>query len=203
MTASAGASESCGGTMRMSPFRRGSANFNEALLMKRSKYYIRVMRPTFQRAILTVEAASDEAALQSALEKAERLTERDWARLEAVREPPVIEVALSEDETEGDTEAGVLEFVSDVQHAYALLQADLEAGEGAFIAPTWLQRQPELTIADITRDWAEDLSGISDAGAQAFYDWLTRQGRPTNVVDFFAERDKRRGKTSHDPDADD
>ena len=30
--------------------------------MKRSKYYIRVMRPTFQRAILTVEAASEQAA---------------------------------------------------------------------------------------------------------------------------------------------
>ena len=89
-----------------------------------------------------------------------------------------------------------MEFVRDVQHAYALLQADLEAGEGAFIAPTWLQREPELTIADITQDWAEDLSGISDAGAQAFYDWLTRQGRPANVVDFFAERDKRRGKAS-------
>ena len=101
--------------------------------MKRSKYYIRVMRPTFQRAILTVEAASEQAALRSAREQAERLTERDWARLEAVREPPVIEVAISEDETEGDTEAGVLEFVNDVQCAYALLQADLEAGEGAFI----------------------------------------------------------------------
>jgi hypothetical protein len=171
--------------------------------MKRSKYYIRVMRPTFQRAILTVEATSDQAALHSALQQAERLTERDWERLEAVREPPVIEIALPEDETEGDTEADVLEFVSDVQHAYALLQADLEAGEGAFIAPTWLKRQAELTIADITQDWTEALSGISDAGVKAFYDWLTRQGRPTNVVDFFAERDKRRGKSPHDRDAND
>jgi hypothetical protein len=188
--------------MRMFPPCRGSANVNEALLMKRSKYYIRVMRPTFQRAILTVEATSDEAALRSAVAQAEQLTERDWARLEAVREPPVIEVALSEDETEGDTEARVLEFVSDVEHAYALLQADLETGEGAFIAPAWLKSQPELMIADITQDWAEDLSGISDEGAKVFYDWLTRQGRPTNVVDFFAERDKRRGKMPHDPDAD-
>jgi hypothetical protein len=102
-----------------------------------------------------------------------------------------------------DTEAGVLEFVRDVQHAYALLQADLEAGEGAFIAPNWLKRQPELAIADITQDWTEALSGISDAGAQAFYKWLSRQGGPTNVVDFFAERDKRRGTTPQDPDADD
>jgi hypothetical protein len=189
--------------MRMLPLCRGSANLNEALLMKRSKYYIRVMRPTFQRAILTVEATSDEAARRSALEQAERLTEREWARLETVREPPVVEIALSEDETEEDTEAGILEFVSDVQHAYALLQADLEAGEGAFIAPTWLKSQPELIIADITQDWTEDLSGISDEGAKAFYDWLTRQGRPTNVVDFFAEREKRRGKMPHDPYIDD
>ena len=181
-------------------FRKTST---EALLMKRSKYYIRVMRPTFQRAILTVQAESDEAAVRSALKQAERLTESDWARLEAVREPPVIEIALSEDETERDTEAGILEFVSDVEHAYALLQADLETGEGAFIAPTWLKLQPELMIADITQDWAEDLAGISDAGTKAFYDWLTQQGRPTNVVDFFAERDKRRGKTPHEPDADD
>lgn len=171
--------------------------------MKQSKYYVRVMRPTFQRAILTVEATSDQAALRSAQEQAERLTEKDWAQLEAVREPPVIEIALSEDETEGDTEAGVLEFVSEVQHAYALLQADLEAAEGTFIAPTWLKRQPELTIADITQDWAEALSCISDEGAKEFYDWLSQQGRPTNVVDFFAERDKRLEKTPRDPGADD
>lgn len=164
--------------------------------MKRSKYYIRVMRPTFQRAILTLEATSDQAALRAALEQAERLTENDWERFESEREPLVVEIALSEDEVEEDTEAGVLDLLSDVHHAYALLQADLESGEGAFIAPTWLKRQPELMIADITKDWADALSGVSDAGAQAFYDWLTRQRHPTNVVDFLAERDKRRGKQS-------
>jgi hypothetical protein len=68
--------------------------------------------------------------MRSALEQAERLTESDWARLEVKRESPLIEIVLSEDEVEGDTEADALEFVSDVQHAYALLQADLEAGGG-------------------------------------------------------------------------
>ena len=171
--------------------------------MKRSKYYVRLMRPIFQRAILTVEATSDEAAMRSALQQAERLTEREWARLEVEHELPVVEVALSEDESEGDTEADVLEFVSDVQHAYALLQADLEAGEGTFIAPTWLKHQPQLAIADITQDWTDALLGISEAEANAFYDWLSRQGRPTNVVDFFAERDKRRGSHPREPDVDD
>jgi len=171
--------------------------------MKQSKYYVRVMRPTFQRAILAVEATSDEAAMHSALQQAERLTEGDWARLEVEQEPPVVEVALSEDESEEDTEAAILEFVGNVQHAYALLQADLEAGEGTFIAPTWLKHQPELVIADITQDWTEALLGISEAGANTFYDWLSRQGRPTNVVDFFAERDKRRGKPPREPDVDD
>jgi hypothetical protein len=189
--------------MRTAPLHCDSANVNEALLMKRSKYYIRVMRPIFQRAIFTVEATSDEEALRSAQEQVEWLTEREWARLEAQQEPPVIEIALPEDATAGAAEAEVLEFVNDVQHAYALLQADLESGEGTFIAPTWLKHQPELTVADITQDWAEALLGISDASSNAFYDWLTQQGRPTNVVDFFAERDKRRGKPPQDPDAED
>jgi hypothetical protein len=181
----------------------GSANVNEALLMKRSKYYIRVMRPVFQRAIFTVEATTYEEALRSSLEQVERLTERDWSPLETERESPVIEIALPDDVTEGAEEADVLEFLIDVQHAYALLQADLESGKGTFIAPTWLKRQPELTVADITQDWAEALLGISDESAEAFYDWLTQQGRPANVVDFFAERDKRRGKPPQDPDAED
>jgi hypothetical protein len=185
------------------PLHCGSANVNEALLMKRSKYYIRVMRPIFQRAIFTVEATSGEEALRSAQEQVERLTERDWARLEAEQEPSVVEIALPEDATEGAAEAEVLEFVSEVQHAYALLQADLESGEGNFIAPTWLKGQPELMVADITQDWAEALLGISDEGAMAFYDWLTHQGRPANVVDFLAERDKRRGRPPQDPDAED
>jgi hypothetical protein len=166
--------------------------------MKRTKYYIRVMRPTFQRAVLTVEATSDEAAMRSALEQAERMTESDWERLEAEREPPTIEVALSKDEVDEDAGADVLEFITDVEHAYALLQANLETGEGAFIAPTWLRRQSALMVADVTRDWAEALSGISEEGADAFHAWLNVQQRPTNVVDFFAERDKRRGKPPRD-----
>lgn len=167
--------------------------------MKPSKYYFRLMRPTYQRAILTVEAASDQAAMQAALEQAERLTEREWARLGAEPEPPVVEIALSEDEAEWDTEKEILEYLNEAQHAYALLQADLEAGEGSFIAPTWLARQPELIAADLTQDWTEALSGVSEAGTEAFYAWLSRQGRPINVVDFFAERDKRRAKLRDDP----
>jgi hypothetical protein len=38
-------------------------------------------------------SASDEAAMRSALEQAERLTESDWARLEVKRESPLIEIA--------------------------------------------------------------------------------------------------------------
>lgn len=57
-------------------------------------------------------------ALHLALEQAQRLTERDWSRLGAERERPLIEIALPEEEKEGHGQAGVLEFVSDVRHAY-------------------------------------------------------------------------------------
>ena len=115
----------------------------------------------------------------------------------------MVEMALSKEETGGDSEAEVLEFVRDVRHAYALLQADLDEGEGAFIAPMWLKDLPELAAADITLDWNEALSGVSGEETEAFYAWLARQGRPSNVVDFFAERDKRRGTPTDDPEAED
>ncbi len=141
--------------------------------------------------------------MRSALGEAERLSEEDWAQLETEREPPVAEMALSQEEAGGDSEAEVLEYVRGGRHAYALLQADPDEGEGAFIAPIWLKDLPELAAADITQDWNEALSGVSGEETEAFYAWLARQGRPSNVVDFFAERDKRRGSTTANPDADD
>jgi hypothetical protein len=161
------------------------------------------MRPTFQRAILTIEAQSAEAAVRQALGKAERLSEADWAQLEIEGEPPVVEIVLSEEEAEADSEADALEYVRGERRAYALLQADLESGEGTFIAPVWLKDLPELAAADITEDWSEAVSGVSGEETEAFYAWLTRQVRPSNVVDFFAERDKRRGMRTDDPDAED
>lgn len=166
--------------------------------MSRAKYYIRVMRPTYQRAIVTVEAASDEEATRLALEQAQRLTEGDWARQPAVREPGVVELLLPEAETSKESRA--LQLVSDVEHAYALLQADLDSGEGTFIAPSWLKDQSELMLADITQDWASILQTISAEDTAAFYDWLARQAHPANVVDFFTQREKLRDSAPRDPD---
>lgn len=168
----------------------------------KSKYYVRLMRPTFQRAILTVEAPSEEAAVLSALRQAEQLSEADWAELDTEREPAVLEMVFSREESESDSEADAFEYVRDGRYAYALLQADLDEGEGNFIAPMWLKDVGELAAADIAQDWSEDLSGVCDEEIEAFYAWLTRQGRPSNVVDFLAERDKRRGTPADDPDAD-
>jgi hypothetical protein len=167
----------------------------------KSKYYVRLMRPTFQRALMTVEARSEDEAMRSAPEKAEHLSEADWAQLETKTELPVVEVVLSRDDIEGDSAADALEYVRGGRHAYALLQADLEDGEGTFIAPIWLKDLPELAAADITQDWTEAVSGVSGEETEAFYAWLTRQGRPSNVVDFIAERDRRRGTLSDDPGA--
>jgi len=166
--------------------------------VNQSKYYIRVMRPIFQRAILTVEASTDKAAMRAALDKAAQLTDNEWALVEAESDQPIVEIALSDEDSDG-SDADRLAFLSDVRHAYALLQADLEEGEGLFIAPTWLRHQPALWIADVTQDWSEALSGIYEEGVEAFTVWLRRQTHPTNVVNFFAERDKRRGKPDDDP----
>lgn len=54
--------------------------------------------------------------------------------------------------------------------------------------------------ADITNDWNETLSGIYGEGVDAFITWLSRQTRSANVVNFFVDRDKRRGKPRREPD---
>ena len=168
----------------------------------KAKYYVRLMRPTFQRAILTVEASSEEAAVLSALQEAEQLSEAAWAEIETEREPPVLEMVFPEVEAEGDSEADVIEYVRGAEYAYALLQADLDEGEGHFIAPMWLKDLPELAAADIAQDWSAALSAVCHEETEAFHAWLSRQGRPSNVVDFLAERDKRRGSPPSDPNAD-
>ena len=158
------------------------------------------MRPTFERAIVTVEASSEKAAMRAAVEEAGRLSDDQWALLEAEIEQPVVEIALSEEEAER-SDNDLIAYLSEVHHAYALLQADLEEAGGAFIVPTWLRRQPALAIADITQDWNEAMSGIYEEGVEGFIAWLGKQTRPTNVVDFFAERDKRRGNSFKPPDS--
>ena len=168
----------------------------------KAKYYVRLMRPTFQRAILTVEASSEEAARRSALKQAEHLSEAAWAEIETEREPAVLEMVFSKEEAEGDSEADVIDYVRGAEYAYALLQADLDEGEGHFLAPLWLKDLPELAAADIAQDWSAALSAVCEEEVEAFHAWLARQERPSNVVDFLAERKRRRGSPPSDPDAD-
>jgi hypothetical protein len=168
----------------------------------KTKYYVRLMRPTFQRAIVVVEANTNEAAMLSALKKAEQLSEADWSEVQTEREPAVLEMVFSQEEADGDSEEDVIDYVRGGQYAYALLQADLDEGEGHFLAPLWLRDLPELAAADIAQDWSAALSAVCDEEVEAFHAWLARQERPSNVVDFLAERDKRRGSPSCDPDGD-
>lgn len=140
--------------------------------------------------------------MRSALERAKQLSEWDWRQLETDREPPVVELVLSEEEAVEGSEANVIEYVRGVRYAYALLRADLTEAEGTFIAPIWLKDLPELAAADITQDWREAVSGVCGEETEAIYAWLARRGRPSNVVDFFSERDKRRRAPSSEPDID-
>src|SRR5579883_2602948 len=171
-------------------------------MVMKTKYYVRLMRPTFQRAILTVEASSDKEAMLSALKQAEQLSDAEWAELETEGEAPVLEMVFSKEEAEGDSESDVIDYVRGSEYAYALLQADLDGGEGHFLAPLWLKDLPKLAAADIAQDWSAALSAVCDEEVEAFHAWLARQGRPSNVVDFLAERDKRRGSPPSDPEAD-
>jgi hypothetical protein len=167
--------------------------------MAKSKYHVRVMRPTFERAILTVEASSEKAAVRAALDEAGRLTDDQWGCLETVQEPPVVELAVSQEDAQ-DSDAAIVAFLRNVQHAYALFRANLADCGGDFIVPSWLRHHSALAIADITHDWSDALFGIHEEGVEAFISWLGRQTRPANLANFLAERDKRRENLRERPD---
>ena len=77
----------------MLPIRRGSVIVNEGLLMKRSKNYVRVTRPTFRR-ILTARRRPTNR-LCARLRQAELLTEEIGLALKCEQELPRVEVALA------------------------------------------------------------------------------------------------------------
>ena len=81
----------------------------------KTKYYVRLMRPIFQRVILTVEVSSDEAALRAALQESEQLPEAAWAEMETERELAVPEMVFSKDDLEGDSDANAIDYVRDAK----------------------------------------------------------------------------------------
>jgi hypothetical protein len=169
--------------------------------MKKEKYYVSVMRPVYQRAVIEVHASTGGEAREQALKKAKRFSDDDWSAFGmTVSELAVTERSLPAEEFKDDSDA--LEFFADhADYAYALLQANIGTGEGDIIAPRWLADCSALMVADLTSDWLGQLQDIHEEGVTGFLTWLKKKKGPANIIDFSTAREKLRGKRRHDPDS--
>ena len=122
---------------------------------RKTKFVVHLMRPVFQRAIVTIAARDHDRAIALALKAAETLPEAEWkGRFDPEKYVAVVEGA------ETSPEPG--EKVWKPRVGYLLLHGNLEDGEGRVVVEPWLRRQSGLMVLDLTRDWIDQLQQVYD-----------------------------------------
>ena len=116
---------------------------------QRHRFAIKLMRPIFQTAVITVDAASEEHAVRLAFRKASRLKEEEWvgsfdARKYRYDLQNVLDATEFSDEAT-ETSVTAADFAKDLceMHIteYLLLKADIEGGQGEAVNQPWLTRR--------------------------------------------------------------
>lgn len=148
------------------------------------KYFVRLVRPVFQEALVEVEAGSDAEAAELALDLAEGLADRDWRGFfdPSAYSHHIARVA-SKDDLDGDSpEQAVALDVSD--KCYMLLEADTDSGEGAVLPQPWMQNVSSLMATDLTSDWIGELGDLKADGLRSFLKELEEHQLPPGVASF-------------------
>jgi len=137
-------------------------------------YYIKLMRPAFQAAILTVRARSEKEAVSIALKRAPRVDDAEWigrfdGELYAYDVQDVYEAGGDEDASElGVIETRPPQTVMEQGPAtdihYLLLRADIEIGQGDLLAQPWLDTRSSVLLADLCHDWSYDIDALEEKG---------------------------------------
>ena len=168
----------------------------------RKKYYVRIMRPVFQRVLLEVDATSEEEARRIAVGRAEAMRDNEWDDTESdFDQPMIVERVVGEDELEEIAVDDPRDLVSEIGHAYALLQADLETVEGEVIPLELLERIANLALADVASDWIAQLEELRSEHAEEFWVRLkTRDRGHATLRSLLEELRKSRPDASEDDD---
>lgn len=148
------------------------------------KYFVSLVRPVFERAVVEIEAQSLVEAQEKALEAAGDLPDTSWKgafdpsgyAFHIERAAEAEDVDSWADESDG---AGI---------RYALLQADVDSGEGNLLPQPWMAQTSALLVADVGEDWIGDLESLQDAEVTSFIQHLKEVQKKSaikgNVVSF-------------------
>jgi len=97
------------------------------------KYFVRIMRPVFVRAVFEVTAESIEEAERKAVSMGEELPPPEWSEdpaLAVETQPPIPEAVAEAADYEDEDDFDPMDLLDDRDCDYALLQANHAAGEG-------------------------------------------------------------------------
>jgi hypothetical protein len=155
------------------------------------KYWVKVIRPVIEHAVVEVEASSYQSALEEAAELAIDLDDSEWSPAPESDDYSVHPVAAYE-QSDVEDEIDVLDMVT---HRYALLEADLDAGQGRLLLQPWMESQSSLMVSDLASDWSEEVGALLAEGVEGFLQDLQEfqaevapdrgaEDLPSNVISF-------------------
>jgi hypothetical protein len=161
----------------------------------KQKYWVKVIRPVIEHAVVEVEASDYQSALEEAAELAVDLDDSEWSPAPESDEYSVHPVAAYE-QSDVEDEIDVLDMVT---HRYALLEANLDVGQGRLLLQPWMESQSGLMLADLSTDWADEIEGLRIKGVEGLLKDLRAEVGSTNVVSFAKAQARR--KVTRDPQA--
>jgi hypothetical protein len=125
--------------------------------MEQRKFYIRLVRPVFEAVVVEVEAENEEIAEAAALIQAESIEGEHWVgTFDPASYCCDAQYVISAEEAEGDFIFSEIEN----ERKYALLQADLDSGEGRMLFQPWMDEIDDLMWADVCMDWSNQLEAL-------------------------------------------
>jgi hypothetical protein len=139
--------------------------------MKQRKFLVRLVRPVFEVAVVEVEAENEAMAEAVALSQAEAIEDEHWV---GTFDPGsygcdaqyVIPAEVAEDDF-------IFSGIEN-ERKYALLKADLDAGEGRMLFQPWMDGIDDLMSADLCMDWGNQLEALRQEGAESYFGWLRK-----------------------------
>lgn len=148
------------------------------------KYFVSLVRPVFERAVVEVEAGSYSDAQVKALEAAAGLPDSSWRG-----DYKPSQYAFHIERTADADDAPEWVRAPDLTDmCYALLQADVDSGEGSLMPQPWMAEQSSLLLADVSEDWAGDIEAFGAGEVAAFQGELEKiwrdSGKNRKVVSF-------------------
>lgn len=132
-------------------------------------FYVRMVRPVIEEAVVKVDAETLEEAQLLAAEAAAALPDSSWVRRDVGNDhAPTFECAVPEAESPNSWPTS--DFWPKV--SYTLLRANLDSMEGRLIPQPWMVSLSPLALADLAVDWSGDVAEVRERGVEGWLESL-------------------------------